>query len=152
MPRTKVPAVEGLFTMDLDSPHLIGSKGRARDSYFFPARLAGSDPGCVHDDDREEVLLSRTGRVWSYTTAEYTPPPPYVAKEPYEPFVLAAVELEVESLVVLGQMIDGVNLDDMAIGMEVELVLDTLYVDDDQDYLVWKWKPLADAPAETDEN
>ena len=27
--------------------------------------------------------------------------------------------------------------------MEVELVLDTLYEDDDHEYLVWKWRPLA---------
>jgi hypothetical protein len=25
--------------------------------------------------------------------------------------------------------------------MEVELVLDVLYSDDEHDYLVWKWKP-----------
>jgi hypothetical protein len=29
------------------------------------------------------------------------------------------------------------------VGAEVELVLDTLYEDDDNEYLVWKWRPLA---------
>ena len=27
--------------------------------------------------------------------------------------------------------------------MEVELVLDVLYEDDDHEYLVWKWQPVA---------
>jgi hypothetical protein len=26
--------------------------------------------------------------------------------------------------------------------MEVEMVLGTLYEDDDHDYVVWKWKPV----------
>ena len=60
--RTQVPAVEGLFTMDLDEPHLIGARGVSQPSYFFPKDLAGSDPGCL-GDELEEVLLSRTGQV-----------------------------------------------------------------------------------------
>ena len=35
MTKTQVPAVEGLFTMG-DEPRLIGGRGRARGSYFFP--------------------------------------------------------------------------------------------------------------------
>ena len=71
--RTRVPAVEGLFTMG-DPPHLIGGKGRSRGSYFFPKDSAGADPACFGDDERDEVLLSRTGSVWSYTTSSYPPP------------------------------------------------------------------------------
>ena len=33
----------------------------------------------------------------------------------------------------------------------MELVLDTLYSDDDNDYLMWKWKPVG-WTAGTDEN
>ena len=43
--RTPVPAVEGLFTMDPQDPHLIGARGVTQKSYFFPKNLAGSDPG-----------------------------------------------------------------------------------------------------------
>jgi hypothetical protein len=31
----------------------------------------------------------------------------------------------------------------LKVGMNVELVLDTLYADEASEYLVWKWKPLA---------
>ena len=141
--RTQVPAVEGLFTMDPDTPHLIGARGISQGSYFFPKDLAGSDPGCL-GDELEEVLLSRTGKVWSYTTSDYPPPAPYmITAEPYEPFVLAAVELDEQKLVVLGQMVPETALEDMTVGMRVELVLDVLYIDEDHDYMVWKWKPVS---------
>ncbi len=34
------------------------------------------------------------------------------------------------------------SVDDLSAGMEVELVLDTLYEDDDNEYVVWKWQPV----------
>jgi uncharacterized OB-fold protein len=141
--RTPVPAVEGLFTMDPQDPHLIGARGVTQKSYFFPKNLAGSDPGCL-GDELEEVLLSRTGTVWSYTPAGYPPPAPFVVQtEPYEPFVIAAVELDEESLVVMGQMVGGTTIEEMSVGMAVEIVLDVLYSDDEHDYMVWKWQPVS---------
>lgn len=147
MAKTPVPAVEGLFTMDPDAPHLIGGKVPGRESYFFPRDLAGSDPAVSGPCELETVELSRRGEVWSYTTSHYQPPPPFVAAtEPYEPITIAAVRLPKEQLVVLGQCVSGVTPDDLGIGAEVELVLDVLYSDDDHDYMVWKWKPLPAAP------
>src|SRR3546814_5532240 len=72
--------------------------------------------------------LSRTGKVWSYTDAQYQPPSPYiVAGDSYEPFALAAVELADEQLVVLGQVAQGYGVDDLEIGISVELVVEPLY-------------------------
>jgi len=34
-------------------------------------------------------------------------------------------------------------VDDLKVGDEVELVVDTLYAEDDHDYLVWKWRPVS---------
>lgn len=134
-------AVEGMFTLDVDEPHLIGGRARSRGSYFFPKALAGSDPACL-GDEIDEVLLSRTGRLWSFTTGEYAPPAPYVIPgDEFEPYVIAAVELAEENLVVLGQVVSGVSVDQLSVGMEMELVIDVLYSDDDHDYLVWKWAP-----------
>ena len=61
---------------------------------------------------------------------------------------MAAVELEAEKMVVLGQCVAGVGPDDLEVGMEMELTVDTLYSDDDCDYLVWKWRPAETAAAE----
>lgn len=141
--KTRVPAVEGLFTMDEQDPRLIGGKGIGQQSYFFPKDLAGADPAgiALGTPEREEVLLSSAGTVWSYTTASYPPPAPYVVtRDPWEPFVLAAVELP-EKIVILGPMAEEVSLDDMRIGMKVELGLTTLYEDEEHEYISWEWRP-----------
>jgi uncharacterized OB-fold protein len=141
--KTRVPAVDGMFTMD-DTPHLIGGKVPGRDTYFFPKHVAGGDPAVAGTYELEEVLLSRTGRVWSYTSSDYPPPLPFVQNtDPYVPITVAAVELEKEQMVILGQCVAGVTPDDLSIGTEMELVIDTLYEDDEHEYMVWKWKPTA---------
>ena len=142
--RTRVPAVEGWFTLgDEGAPALLGSRCTVCGTYAFPAETQFCrNPDCV-SQEFETVALSRRGRIWSYTDARYKPPPPYVAADPYVPFCLAAVELAAEKLVVMGQVTAGVTVDDLKVGDEVELVVDTLYADDDSDYLVWKWQPVS---------
>jgi uncharacterized OB-fold protein len=142
MPTTKprVPAVEGWFRPD--PPALLGSRCRECGTYAFPREaMFCRNPACA-GTEFEEVALSTRGRIWSYTDARYTPPAPYVAADPYEPFCLAAVELDAEKLVVMGQVRAGVAVEDLAVGDEVELVVDTLYEDDEHEYLVWKWQPI----------
>ena len=139
--KTRVPAVEGLFTLD-DPPHLIGGHLTATGGYCFPKDLVGSDPAAP-GAGVDEVLLSRTGRIWSFTNSAYPPPPPFVITEPYEPVTIAAVELDEERMVVLGQVHPDWGVADLEVGMAVELVLGTLYEDDDHVYLTWQWRPVA---------
>ena len=92
---------------------------------FFP-RASGfcRNPEC-RGREFEDVELSRTGKVWSYTDAQYQPPPPYIpATDPYEPFALAAVELVDEQIVILGQVAKGYGVDDLKVGGPVELVVE----------------------------
>jgi uncharacterized protein len=140
--RSRVAAIEGWYTLE-EPPHLLGSRCHTCGTYFFP-RLAGfcRNPAC-EGTTFEDVKLSRTGRIWSYTNACYQPPPPYVASDPYVPFAIAAVELESERMIVLGQMAAGVEVAQLKVGMPVELVLETLHAQGGADKLVWKWKPLA---------
>src|SRR5262249_299520 len=70
---------------------------------------------------------------------------PCVGGDPFEPFSVAAVELPREKMVVLGQVADGVDPATLRVGDEVELVLATLFEDDDHEYVVWKWKPTGGA-------
>ena len=140
--KTPAPAVDGLFTMDAEAPRLLGTRCHTCGTYFFPAETnLCRNPGCERTDLRE-VELSQTGTVWSYTSASYKPPPPFVAEEPFEPFAIAAVELEKEGLTVLGQVVRGVGVEELATGMRMELVLEELYQDEEHVYLTWKWKPL----------
>jgi uncharacterized OB-fold protein len=132
---TRVPAVEGWFTMD-DRPTLLANRCTTCGAYFFPrASFFCRNPDC-DGTNFEDVPLSRRGRVWSYTVNRYQPPPPYVPpSDPFEPYTIAAVELLEEKMVVLGQV-----LGDVDVGDEVELTTDTLYTDDEHKYLVWKWR------------
>src|SRR3954453_5933301 len=89
------PAIEGWFTTD-DQPHLLGSRCTTCGTVFFPRLVAEGAAGFCRNPacrgrEFEETKLSRTGTVWSYTDAQYAPPPPYVAADPYVPFALAAV-------------------------------------------------------------
>jgi len=148
MPKMRVPALgaEGWFTEGDDGdggegPALLGSRCTSCGTAFFPkAAYACRNPACA-GTDFEEVRLARTGTVWSYTDARYQPPPPYVAvTDPYKPFALAAVELDGEGLVVLGQATSGTTVADLHVGQRVELVVESLFEDDDHDYTIWKWK------------
>ena len=108
------------------------------------------NPGCA-GEEFEPAELSRRGVVWSYTDAQYQPPPPYVpATDPFEPFALAAVELP-EGLVVLGQVAEGYGVADLHVGGEAELVVETLYTDETGDRLIWRWKPVTEMGEEADQ-
>jgi uncharacterized OB-fold protein len=142
MSKTRVPAVDGWFTTDEAAPQLIGARGTETGSYFWPTALATSANPARPGEEHEEVLLSRTGRLWSWTTNHYPPPEPYVAPDPFVPYTVCAVELETERMVVLGQLAAGADPEVLEVGMEMELVLGTLFEDDEHAYTVWQWAPV----------
>ena len=141
MSKQRVPAIEGWFTMDAEAPHLIGQRDTESGTFFFPKDVAVSRAPGFADAPLEEVELSRRGKLWSYTTNHYQPPEPYVPPDPFVPYTVAAVELQEERMVVLGQLAADVDPARLEVGMEMELVLGTLYEDDEKEYMVWKWRP-----------
>ena len=141
--KPRIPAIEGWMRVDPDDPRLLGTRCRACGNYFFPKETTFCrNPRCT-SSDLDEVALSRRGRLWSFTNNCYPPPAPYVASDPFEPYAIAAVELEEEKMVVLGQVVAGVGIDELEAGMEMELVIDTLFEDDEGEHLIWKWRPVA---------
>ena len=138
------PAVAGWLGAD---GSLLGTRCTVCGTPYFPRNeLACRNPGCTGPKDGselEEHALSRSGRIWSYADARYQPPPPYVSPDPFVPYVVAAVELEAEQMIVLGQMVPGVTVDDLQVGMAVELTSGTLYEDAEAEYYVWMWRPSA---------
>lgn len=111
---------------------------------FPPVSTAGAstcpNPACA-GDKLEQVPLSRRGTLWSYTENRYTPPPPYPAPDPFEPFAVAAVELAREGLIVLGKVVDGTLAADLKVGMEMELTTMPLFIDDDGvERIVYAWR------------
>jgi len=134
------PVLEGWFTLDQAEPHLLGSQCQSCQTYYFP-KLRGEALFCRNPDCNgeqfDEVELSRTGKLWSFTNAMYEPPKPYVAAEPHVPYSIAAVELDREKMIVLGAVIDGIDVTELEVGMEMELVLEELH----DGKTTWKWRP-----------
>ena len=159
--RLCVPAIEGWYSLDEDEPYLIGSRCTACGTHYFPPRerlcsnpdCGGSSPaksgsmatGAGDTPLLERVPLSRTGTVWSYTNACYQPPEPYVSPDPFQPFAIAAVRLDTPSMIVLGQVAAGVEVEQLRVGMRMEVVLETLYSDPHSARVIWKWKPVEGA-------
>jgi uncharacterized OB-fold protein len=140
--KTRVPAIDGWFTMDEQVPALLGSRCTSCANVAFPKETYFCRNPHGQGKEFIELPLSRTGKIWSYTNAGYQPPEPYVAADPYIPFAICAVELAEEQMVVMGQVVPGVAVDELNVGDEVELVLDMLYEDDEHEYVVWKWRPV----------
>jgi len=143
MSKPTAPVLEGWFTLDAAKPHLIGTQCKSCGTYYFPKQsVFCKNPDC-DSESFDEVQLSRTGKIWSFTNACYQPPEPYVSPDPYVPYTIMAVELAKEKMIVLGQAVEGVEVSQLKAGMDVELVLEKLFEDEQSTKLTWKWKPVA---------
>ncbi|WP_235536222.1 MULTISPECIES: Zn-ribbon domain-containing OB-fold protein [unclassified Sphingomonas] len=138
------PVVDGLFAMGEDGLALLGSRCSACGTYYFPKLESFCrNPDCA-SESFEQVRLSRTGKLWSFTNSCYQPPAPYVSADPFVPYAIAAVELDREKMIVLGQVVDGVGVEDLRAGMEMELVPGTLLdAGDPGTKSTWNWRPVA---------
>ena len=136
----QIPIAEGFFTWPSDEPHLIGGRCKTCGRYFFPKAYPLHKLGC-RNQEVEEVLLSRRGKLQSYTWQYYPPPPPYKGPDPFVPYGIGMVKLA-EGISVVG-IITGCSSEDLKIGMEVELVVEKLYSDEQSNqYLTWKFRPV----------
>lgn len=138
--KTKVAAVDGLFSWSNGEPYLIGSKCRTCHTCYFPKISTCVNPECSDKAGAEETALSRTGKLWSYTIQVRQPPQPFpqVPEEQFKPFGIGLVELQ-EGIRVTGMLTTTQNLQ---IGMKVELTLGTLYEDSEKEYLTWMFRPV----------
>ncbi len=146
----QIPAIEGWMQnpvlakeSDNDDFALLGTRCKDCGTYFFPGETVFCrNPRCV-GSEFEEVSLSTHGKLWSFTNNCYPPPAPYVAADPFVPYAIAAVELEREKMVVLGQVSPNVSVEDLKAGMEMEIVRGTLFKDEEGERVIWNWKPVS---------
>jgi len=107
------PIAENLWT-EGPEPQLLG--GRDTNGHVvFP--ISEGDAGKSMD----VIKLSRTGTLWSYTTQEFKPKPPYDGPEEFVPFLLGFIELPGE-IIVEGHIIET-TLEELELGMDMELVI-----------------------------
>lgn len=144
-----VPVAEGLFTWPADQPQLIGS--------FFPESGVTVFPAadvCPKTASRvvEQVLLSRTGTLWSFTVQAFLPKnPPYAGRETAKDFVpygVGYVQLDGDHPVIVETRLTENRIDHLHIGMPVELVIIPFTTDDDgRPVLTYAFAPAPGDPS-----
>lgn len=116
-----------LFEWPSEDPRLTGSECRDCGVISFPRQ--GSCPGCCGSNIVPR-RLAKSGRLWTWTTQEFLPKPPYaVARSPEEfvPFKLGYIELPGEVLV--ESRITAAEHEALTIGMPMQLIFEPLYTD-----------------------
>jgi len=103
----------GLWTDD-PQPRLIGGR-KPNGEIVFPMPQGDSA------DTVEPVMLSRRGRLWSWTTQAFEPKAPYRGPQPFEPYLVGYVELPGE--VIVESRLVGATLAELVLDMPMELVI-----------------------------
>lgn len=134
---------EGLFTPTepgVDG-QIIATHCRSCGDYFFPRSFTCHNPECV-ERDVEDVPLSGTGIVDTYSDMSYPPPPPYVAKkEDWVPMPVVSVKMP-EGIHIIGMM-DDCTPEEVSIGMQVQTAIRVLYTNKNGEELVgWKFRKV----------
>jgi len=125
----RTPVADGIFTWPAEEPQLIGSRCTACGIVTFPAQE--SCPRCAATA-MEEQLLARRGRLWAWTTQNFPPPsPPYAGPtgDAFETYGVGYVELPGE--VKVETRLTEADPDELAAGMEMELVVVPFRADDE---------------------
>jgi uncharacterized OB-fold protein len=124
-------------------PYLTGVQCKSCGEFFFPKRAR-----CINcsGEEMEEVALGKKGKVYTYTVVHHATPG-YTGPLPY---AVGAVELP-EGIVILSPLTQC-NIDQLKIGMDVELVLEKLYEDENGNEVIsYKFRPISPflSPVET---
>jgi len=134
--KKKLPVREGLWTSD-EKPQLLGSQCHNCGEVFFPKR---QDVLCSYcqSSSFKEINLSPRGKIYSYTVVMQRPPVYYQAEVPYAiGFVELPEGIRVETL------FTGGKLEDLRVGMEVEMLIDKLHTEEDgTEVYCYKFKPV----------
>jgi len=126
-----VPVREGTFVEDADGGRLLGNKCKSCGQFFFPkARFCFT----CFNKDMEEAVLSRHGRLYSYTIAHM----PSTHFQP--PYAIGFVDLP-EGVRVFAplRMTDDKPF---KVGMDMEVVIEKLWQEDDKKVIGYKFKPV----------
>ncbi len=123
----------------LKKVRLKGSRCRSCGETFFGHRYS-----CEYcqSSDMEDIVLSKRGKLFSYTVARYRPPGDYKGQDnPFKPFGIGLVELP-EGLKIFTRLTDC-DVDSLKVGMDVELVANPLYRDEDgYEVVIYEFKPI----------
>ena len=137
-PKKQVAVKEGLFTWPSPDPQLLGSRCVACGEVFFPRRQSCAN---CQGEKMEDIKLSKKGKLYSFTTVRYAPPPPWRGPEPFKPYNAGLIELP-EGIRFLAMLTDC-DPNTLKLDMDVELVIEKQFVDaEGNDVMTYKFKPI----------
>lgn len=139
MSEEKVPCVPGLFSEEGGVARVHGSRCAGCGTPYFPRSAACHNPDCT-DSRMEDCSFGGAGKLWSFSVADFPPPPPHKYDKPFVPYAIGVVDLDC-GLRMIGQMVDQPA--SLKVDARVELVIDTLYHEDGKAFTSWKFRQLA---------
>ena len=133
----RVPIEEGFFRIPDDpaqQPRLLGSRCPACDEVFFPRRLVCAK--CLHEGTEDTELSTRgTIHTWTYCHV------PMFGKKDADVAGYGVAQVDLPEGPRVQSILSG-GRDDFAIGMEVEIDLETLRQDKDgNDVVIYRFRP-----------
>jgi uncharacterized OB-fold protein len=137
------PCVPGLFDATDGVARLLGSRCASCRTPYFPRSAACHNPDCG-ESRMEECSFAGNGLLWSFSVADFPPPPPHRYDKPFVPYAIGVVDLDC-GLRVVGQMVDAPAA--LRVGAAVQLVISALYHEDGKTFTSWKFRQLAAAAA-----
>jgi uncharacterized OB-fold protein len=134
----KVPELPDLFTWTEDGVRIMSAKCNSCGTHFFPASHHQHRPGCSREGV-ENVLLSKRGKLATYTVQHYMCPPPFKTMGDITPYGIGMVEFA-EGISVAGLIVES-DLDALQIGQEMETTSYILYQDEEgRDVCTWAFR------------
>src|SRR3972149_9483728 len=90
--KRKVPLIAGLFTWPTNDPRIIASRCKKCGTAAFPKFPFCPNPDCEKvRENVENIELSKTGTLYSFTTQLYPAPAPF-RYEPLKPYALGMAD------------------------------------------------------------
>jgi uncharacterized protein len=128
---------EGLFVRPKspsEEPHLIGSKCTKCGEVTFPKQ-----PWCANcGGEAEELLLSKRGKLFSFSNVNNPVPEGYKGPIPY-----GVGSVEVDGTRIMCYITEW-DPEKLKINMDMELVIEPLFIDDDGNEVIgFKFRPVS---------
>ena len=143
MPKKQIASLDGWFTMPPAEPRLIGSRCKSCGNIFFPKTSTCRNPYCKKTKPLEDILFGERGKLFTFTINYYQSPPPYHAPDPFLPYASGIIDLP-EGVMVQAMIGTGLTEKDLKVGMDMKLVVDKLYEDEDgNDVMSYIYRPVS---------
>ena len=138
----QMPVAENLFQGTGASARLIGTRCTSCGTHYFPKSLSCRNPQC-REKKVEDALFGHYGTLYSFTVQTYRPPALF-RMDNWAPYAIGLVELP-EGIRVMA-MLTSCGNDEVHIGMQLELTVETLYRDEEgREVLTYMYMPSAAA-------